>query len=563
MRRCRRGATIGSYLAALTVFAVFLLTMVTMATQHLHFSSMAYQQQAAKNLAEAAIQQALIKVVESDSALFGAARRVDHLVTVNNTLYPGNSRGLVVFNKMVAQGQKIPFSTNNFNGGGEVAGDLGRSVPINTLHLVGTGYCGEAKRTVEAVYYVPPFPSALASEGPIRSNGALLVAGVRDPSLFPGRYENLPAKEKTPSHVFSNSHDPEEAVVLGAGAQIKGNVGAVGGVKVTRSDVMGEVKPFSPPQALPRIDMDAIFARLDQQVGKDSLGPTYPGDYNLEWNAQCDTDLHITGQLTLHQGVLFVKGNLEVDGGITGEGLIYVGGRTIVHRGADFRSADQVALMSKQRIELDGAGQNDYFFQGMVYSEQDIVARQITVLGACIARGVGGLSFENVNALNAPVTVSLIEGVELRNASDDDTVQIIVRVEERDPVTRQPKSYKVQLRGTSDDYPINNHSKVQLSPPIEGHGLRNYEEVKNFIEHSDRGVWGPYAKNSFHLDWYWNGGDHSEVYGDNPLRNYLAMLDGRLPDPNRHFGLNLNPNELIGILDRSRVLLWRDIANPI
>lgn len=562
MRWRLRGTTIGSYLAALTVFAVFILTMVTMATQHFHFASMAYQQQAAKNLAEAAVQQALIRIVESDNQIFGVNRQVDHIVHVNNTLYPTNSRGVVAFNKTVARDLKIPFSTNNFNGSGEVSGDLRRAVPRDTIHLVGTGYCGEAKKTVEAVYYVPPFPSALASEGPIRSNGALLVAGVRDSSQFPGRYENMPAKEKSPSHVFSNSHDPQEAVVLGPGAQIKGNVGAVGGVKVARSDVMGEVKPFSPPQALPRINMDAIFARLDQQVGKETLGSIVSGDYNLEWNAQCESDLHITGSLKLHQGVLFVKGNLEVDGGITGEGLIYVGGRTILHRGADFRSADQVALMSKQRIELDGAGQNDYFFQGLVYSEQEVVARQITVLGACIARGVGGLSFENVNALSAPVTLSLIEGLELRNQSDDDTVQIIVRVEERDPVTRQPKSYKVQLRGYSDDV-VSNDGPTTLSDPIEGHGLKNYEEVKNFIDHSDRGVWGPYAKNAFHLDWYWNGGDHSEVYGDNPLRNYLSMLDGRLPDPDRKFGLNLNPNELIGILDRSRVLIWQEVANPL
>ena len=550
----RRGATIGSYLAALTVFAIFLLTMVTMATQHLHFSSMAYQQQAARNLAESAIQQALIKIVESDNQQFGVARRVDQVVSVDNTLYPGNGRGLVVFSKTEAQSRKIPFSTNNFNGSAEVAGDLSRSVPINTLHLIGTGTCGEAKRTVEAVYHVPPFPSALASEGPVRSSGSLLVAGVRDPSKFTGRYENLPAKEKSPSHVFSNSRDPHEAVFLGSGAQIKGNVGAVGGVQVTASDVMGEVKPFSPPQALPRIDMDAVFTRLDQQVGKATLNPAIHGDYSVEWNAQCDTNLHITGSLTLHQGVLFVKGNLEVDGGVTGEGLIYVAGRTIIHRGANFRSSDQIALMSKQRIELDGAGQNDYFFQGMVYSEQEVVARQITVLGACIARGVGGLSFDNVNALNAPVTLSLIEGLELRNESDDDTVQLLIRVEERDPLTRQPKSYKVQLRGSSDDYPINDHYAVQLSPPIEGHGLKNYQEIKNFIERSDRGVWGPYAKNAFQLNWYWTG--------SNPLQNYLSVLDGRLPDPDRKFGLNLNPNELIGIMDRSRVLLWRDVANP-
>ena len=132
MARGKRGATVGSYLAALTVFAVFILTMVTMAVQHFHFSGMAYQQQAAKNLAEAAIQQALIKIVESDNQSWGTRRTVAEEIVVNNSLYPQGSRGIVLFNQLRASQQKLPFSTNNFNGTGEQLGDLKRSVPLNT-----------------------------------------------------------------------------------------------------------------------------------------------------------------------------------------------------------------------------------------------------------------------------------------------------------------------------------------------------------------------------------------------------------------------------------------------
>lgn len=549
----RRGATIGSYLAALTVFAIFFLTMVTVSTQHLHFSGMAYQQQAAKNLAEAAIHRALIRILDSPNQNFGVQGLVSEVVRVDNSLYPPGSQGIVSFHRPTCLAQRIPWSLNNFNGAGQILGSLQRTVPLNTLHLVGTGRCGDAKKTLEALFYIPPFPSALASEGPILSTGPLLVAGVKDPSKFPGHYAALPPEEKSPSHVFSNSHD-SVAVDLGSGADIKGNVGAVGGVRLaSNAKVAGERRPYSDPQPIPKIDMDAVFARLDQQVGKEVLGSSIAGNYSLEWNAQCESDLAIHGSLELHQGVLFVKGDLTVDGGVTGSGVIYVGGETTIRRGADFRSSDQLALMSRGKIVLDGAGQNDFFFQGLLYCEQEVVARNITVLGACIARGLGGLTFENANALNAPVTVSLIEGMELRNGSDDDTVQIIVRVEERHPVTRQPLSYKVQLRGYSDDVGTND-GPVTLSPPIEGHGLKNYAEVKSFIQNSDRSVWGAWAKNAFTLDWYWTGSD--------PLLQYLETLAGRLPDPNHQFTLNLNPNEVVGILDRSRVLLWQEVANP-
>ena len=244
----RRGVTIGSYLAALTVFAIFFLTMVTMATQHLHFSSMAYQQQAAKNLAEAAIHQTLVKILDSPNQNFGVQGLVSEVVRVDNSLYPAGSQGIVSFHRPTCLNQHIPWSLNNFNGAGQILGSLQRTVPLNTLHIVGTGRCGEAKKTLEALFYIPPFPSALASEGPIVSSGPLLVARFKDPSKFTGHYAELPPEEKSPSHVFSNSNaDP--AVDLGAGADIKGNVGAVGRVQLApNTKLSGEKRSYSDPQ---------------------------------------------------------------------------------------------------------------------------------------------------------------------------------------------------------------------------------------------------------------------------------------------------------------------------
>lgn len=555
----RRGVSLAGYLMAMTTFAVFVVTMVGIASHHLQFASEDYAQQGARNLAEEAINRALLDVLNSQGQKFGIQRLPTEVVRVDSSVYPAGSHGIVCFHPETADREKCGLSTNNLFGSGMVTGDLDRGVPVNTVHLIGTGYCARARKSIEMLYYVPPFPSALASEGPVHSRGGLLVAGIKDPTLFPGTYGATPPENKAPSHVFSNFNGPE-AVNLGPGAQIQGNVGAVGGIVLDSSvQVSGEVRDHTDPQPLPQLNLGAIFGRLGSQLGTEVLNSDVAGDYSLEWNARATGSLRITGQLQLHQGVLYVPGDLVVEGGVTGQGAIYVGGQTTIRRGADFQANDQVALVSRNRVVLEGAGQNDYFFQGLLYSESDIAATDVTVLGAVIARGLGGLQLDNVNLLNSPVTLTLIDGVVLPNASDDDTVQILIRVEDRDRVTHKPTSYKVELRGVSDDVGGNDLPVASVSAPIRATGLRNYDEIKSFIENSDRSIWGPYAKNSFHLDWYWNAdSEHVAAYGANPLKTYLEVLEGTRSDPDGRFAINVNPNEVLGIVNRPRVLLWQE-----
>lgn len=549
--RKSRGVTIGTYITAMAVFAVLTMTLVAMAVQHLFFSSLVQQQQAARNLAEAVLYQALIEVLRSPNQSYGARALASEQVTVAGGVYGNQARGRVTFHPQTAHDQGLPLSINNFSGTGLRTGHGDRQVPANTLHLVARGECGSARKTLEMLYYIPPFPNALASEGPVRSLGGLLVAGVKDPEKFPGNYDQVAPEDRSPSHVMSNFDGPA-AVDLGPGANIQGNVGAVGGVKLDPGVIVaGAVRQHMEPQPLPDLDLDAIFSSLNSQYGKDILPSTIPNDYQLSWNAQCDTDLHVRGSLQLNNGVLFVRGNLTVDQGVKGEGAIFVGGETLIRRGSDLLASDQVALVSRRKITLQGNGRNSFYFQGLLYSEEEILANNMTVVGAVIARAA--LELNEVNLINAPVTVSLIEGLELRNHSDDDTVQIIIRVEERDPESRRPLRYKVQLRGFSDDAP------TLLSPPIEQSGLTGYDDIKAFIAQAEGQING-WKKNSYRADWYWNASeeDKSAIFGTNPLRNYLDALEGKNPDPSHRFTLNLNPNEVLGVLDRSRVLLWRE-----
>ena len=562
----RHGFSIGAYLAAIAAFAVLVITITSMAVQHLHFASVVQAQQGARNLAEAALQRAMVEVLASKNQNFGAQALPAEVIRVDfPSTYPGGT-GVVSFYGPTAAAEKVPVSLNNLRSAAIRPGSLDRQVPPNCVQLVARGSWSNSVKTLEMIFYVPPFPNALASEGPVRSTGGLLVGGITDPKNFPGDYNSVAKEEQVPAHVVSNSDSPE-AVNLGPGAVIQGNVGAVGGVVLDPSvQVLGQVRQHLERQPLPELDLTALFNRLGTQVGVDPL-PAVKGSFTLPWNARRDGDLLVNGDLTLDNGVLVVRGDLTVQGGVSGDGAIFVDGETKILGGASFHSSDQVALVSRRKITLAGANKASYFFQGLMYSEEEILAHDVTVLGAVIAKGLGGLELNDVNMINAPVTISLIDGLELANHSDDDAATIIVRVQERDPVTRKPLKYKAQIRGSSNenrggaDPEYANHG-VLLSPGAFAENLTGYDDIKRFIQ-THQSVTTGYARDSYRADWYWNASsdDQSAIYGTNPLREYLDRLEGKKSDPNSLYTINLNPNEVLGVLDRSRVLLWREVAN--
>jgi len=563
--------TIATYLAAIGAFSVLVSVLMALTFQHQFFSTALQQQQAARNLAEAAIQQAIVRVLHSPNQSWGAAAQAGEVIRVTSPIYP-EAKGVVSFNPAVALAEEVALSHNHLKVSAISPGSLDRQIPANCAQVVGRGVCGNSVKTIEVLFYVPPFPNALASEGPIRSRGGLLVGGLLDPEKYVSDYASVADEDKSPAHVVSNFTSPQ-AIDLGPGATILGNVAAVGGVVLDSSvTVSGEVRQYIEPQPVPRLDLTALFGRVGFQLGSTELAPNISGPgLNLPWNAHSNSNLVVNGDINLDSGVLLVRGDLTVHGGVSGSGAILVDGETRILGGARLNSADQVALVSRKKIVLDGGGKSSYYFQGLMYTEEDVLAEDVTVIGAVIARGLGGLELNDVNLINAPVTVSLVDGLELRNYSDDDSAMILIRAQERDPKTRYATKYKAWIRGFSDEprgprYPVEHRGSNgwQISTAAYAQNLTSFEELKAFFRSNldrDNG----YAKNAYDPNWYWTpadgDGDGDIPTGKTPLQEYLDRLDGKTSDRQNVLTLNLNPNEVLGVLERSRILLWREVAN--
>ncbi|MBS2040187.1 hypothetical protein JST97_34690 [bacterium] len=564
--RRNRGLGLAVYVSAVGAMVILLSVLLSLSFQQSFFASAVEDQMTARNLAEAALQQAMVTVMRSPNQSWGSSRAAGEFVLVPSSLRP-KAYGIVSFNPGIARDNKVAPSLNNLRGSAILPGALDRQVPLNTVQLVSRGVCGQSVKTLEMLFYVPPFPNALASEGPVRSRGGLLVGGVTDPSKFTGSFSDLAPEDQVPAHVISNSN-AREAINLGPGAKILGNVGAVGGVVLDSSvEVTGMVRQNIERQPVPKLDLDALFTRLGGQVGSDLLTGDLSG-LNLAWNAHSDSALTIHGDLNLDGGVLVVAGDLTVEGGIFGHGAIFVKGQTTVVGGAAFHATDQVALVSRRRITLNGGGKQSSFFQGMMYSDAEIVASDVTVLGCVIARGLAGLELNDVNLINSPVTLNMTDGLELPNHSDDDTTQIIIRVEARDPKTRKPLSYKLEFSGRSDQ-PRNPPAPIKwtrwsenVSVPRTVTGLKGYNDIRDFLLKNDDVSTG-YAKDRYRLTWLWDndGRDSFPESIKDPLREYINRLEGKRQDARNVYSLNLNPNEALGVLESSRVLLWREVPN--
>lgn len=386
----RRGHALLVVLVSLTVLLGLLLILAQAAVHHLGFAAALESRQQARNLAEAAVAEGLARVLDDDT--FGANRRSGRGLSVRGS----NGSGTLTFNEIEGGGMT---STNNLNGTSSVPGS-GRSVPKGTLHLLGVGRCGGVTRVVEVLYYRPPFPFGASASGPIEAPGGLSVVGLTPGSTPPatGSGERAASSLRT-----LDGGDP--AISLGAGCQVMGDLSAPGVVRVDPAAlVSGEVRSHDAPGRLPVVDVQALIAAMDSVSGAAEVRGTV-GPLLVDWATGCPADLTVRGDLSLKQGVLFVHGNLEVHGGVKGEGLILVEGTTRILGGADLSAQNLVAIGSWGDVELLAPDRQAYHFQGLIYSQGNLVARQITVLGSLITNappGSGQMTLENMTLIQDP-----------------------------------------------------------------------------------------------------------------------------------------------------------------
>lgn len=301
---------------------------------------------------------------------FGTPAHADYSKVLEWTAADGSTAKLT-FDPDVADDLGIPHSTNNFEGETPVRGGAGYDVPPGTVELVGYGEAYGESRTMRNIISVPPYDFAVATNGGFASSGNLLVgtlpAGVNPVGL---RIDDL-----LPAHLVA-ARDVE----LQGNASILGNVQA--GAKVRRAgavDIRGEIYEDTPPPELPTVDIDEYRTSVPYSGTIDSSGSA-----TLDENTLHTGDINLVGTLTINDAVLFVDGDLTVQGGATGVGAIICTGNITFNNAADFTGNQQVAILSKGDVTLRGAGQTS-LFRGMVYTEGRFSADGITILGSFVS----------------------------------------------------------------------------------------------------------------------------------------------------------------------------------
>ncbi len=317
------------------------------------------------------------------SALNQAFYKLKQEPGFRGTVRVGHDRAwaVVTFDPSVASSSAVPVSVNLFDATTPTKGSLGRLLPPNSVQLFARAKVGPTTLTVENVLHAPPFEYSIATSGALVASGPMLVAGVKElsGSSLP------PESELEPGHVASNG----SVSLAGPSTRITGDVKAVGTVSSSGAVVEGQIEEHHSEVALPSIPVTSYDPGTDPAIVR-TLDPSYPG-LTVDGLARRAGSLvlNVSG-LQLQNGLLYVDGNLTVNGGVSGLGAIVCTGDVTVNGGGTLSTTNLAAIVAKGRVTLNGTSGSRGYFRGLVYSETGLEASYLTLVGAFVQRSVSG-----------------------------------------------------------------------------------------------------------------------------------------------------------------------------
>lgn len=386
-----RGLSLQAVLMFTAILTVLVALMTSLFTMTLNFTQTFYNGESALNEAEAGI--AAVRARLAENPEYGTTRSEELRGRVSAEAQEGDAWHLVTFKSLTG----FPASTNN-RSGADAAGSLGRTVPTDSVHVVSTGYYRGQYRTVEALFRQPPFPIALAASGKVHSKTPLVIEGTTSVGAYEG------GDDDRPGHLVCNSPDGVSIQRGLAGPDIKtyisGFVRSVGPVTIEKpAEVRGGVHPMADRMELPQIDLSSF--RNQGQAGVVDIVDGSLTSQVMDIMYFCGHDLVIEGSAELDNAFLFVDGNLKVTGSVRGVGALVATGRITVENGTTLSGTNRVALLAGDDVTLRG---NANYFQGIVYSQGNLSAKSITVLGNVILDSAdpakGGATLDDVRLVS-------------------------------------------------------------------------------------------------------------------------------------------------------------------
>jgi len=530
---------------------------------HLNVTNHEVNSLKARNLADSVVSQGIEKVIGDEQ--FGMQK--DETLTITSGEGDISSSANLTFDTAAAARLKIPYSTNNLKNDVAVLGWGDRVVPRNSVHLTGTGQCNGITRRIEAVVYFPPFPYVIASTGKFESSGALIVAGVSNLMDYtPG----MPENELLPGSIVSNNPDKDAISLLGKGT-ITGNVQSSGGVVLNPQggmEVLGEIKCNADPAAIQKI----ILSDYDPEnrQGLQTM-PRYLDSPTLEGFCRREGDLVVAGNLQLKEALLYVNGNLEVGDGMTGKGAVIVTGTTKIGKGADLASDNLVALLSGSDVSLGGAGSVDSSsFNGIVYTEGNFTAEQVTLLGSFISAGDKSttISMNNVNLVQAPVTsvdffthttFFMSPSGSFTGLAQDNRMQQFIRI--IDEVRNKPQTQMEQWASSDANVfilAIGNTGYKMTRYVIQDETLSAVESTYTDLQQMLNSIYNNVAATADNVPDQADFIAKAEKAFEQALRMNANNIPAQSGDQSEWVSLDFGPSRFLSRADRMRLLLWKE-----
>lgn len=325
---------------------------------------------------------------------------------------------VLTFDALEALRLQIPLSVNNLSGDESRPGANGEVIPARTARLFAKGTFGSESRTVVLDLHIPPFPYAVTTDGTFVSQGDLTLTGISPES-----------GEQIPGHLMANS-DSTTSISLGSRTEISGDVVSAGGVILDGDEIVvkGEVKNFQQPTAVPKIPLQDFDPRSLSAGGEHTSADTsFYRDTTFEGKVLRDGDLYLGGTTRLDGALLYVDGNLQIAGTISGRGAIVCTGNVSMEGIQNLAADNEMAVLVGGSLSLQGRGVQSSKLEGLIYCEGDVTVRDSTIQGTLISHANGStipsVIMERAALVYDPSQAELSVGIEVPGNEADYTLE--------------------------------------------------------------------------------------------------------------------------------------------
>ena len=376
----RRAATLATVLFFLSVAAILTTIFATRFIVRLRFSRQLECRSQALLLADSGIATAIAEYRKDPS--FGT-----HDEALNVTIALPDDPGAHFF-------LRFGPSVNNIRGDAPIG-----ECPQGMMLLDCSGYYRGVTARKLCWVAAPPFPYALASSGPIRSSGGLTMGAVPagfDPS------QGLDVSKLERAEMMTQGRDDASgaALVLRGESTLVGTARSAGSVDLADTvEVRGEVVANSTAESVPRIPLSELAPEGEVfAIRSSNFGQLEKVAGQLEYSG---AQLHYQQGLELQGATLRVRGNLVIDGPLTGIGALIVDGNVTIRGGGGLSADNQAAIIAGGGISVVGSSQESSYFQGLLYAQgaEGVKLQDTTVVGTVLNAG------ESSPGVGAPMQV--------------------------------------------------------------------------------------------------------------------------------------------------------------